>query len=133
MCFIEIIFSFTVAVLISSLTFGYILLCRRRLGSLRFVYIEDLTNEGYLPQVRYAVEEEVVSLDGFHSETNGSLDIVPEYETPNNDDDLSLDEIFPSNFNFSDEEIEEILESLGFPVGASALSDNAEPLYHELE
>ena len=133
MCFFKILLSFVASIFICSLIFGYIILCRRRLGSLRFIHVNELTTVELPTQVRYSVNEDTVSWDSSNSHPTNRSD---GQDTDGNEadiDEFDLDSILPEDLNFTEEELEEALATLGLPADTMASLNTEEPLYYELE
>ena len=109
------------------------MLCRRRLGGIQFIHIDDLRLQRVSSHVRYSVGDDAVSFGESHSSSGEDLGTPEARESFDDGDDLNLDEIFPGNFNFSDEELEDVWASLGIPVDPSTHDNNEEPFYYELQ
>ena len=132
MCLFEILLSCVASIFVCSLIFGYIVLCRRSLGNIRFVQVNELGTVELPTQVRYSVNDDSVSWGSSGGLTSGS----EEHDEDGNEadiDDFDLDSIFPEDLTFTEEELEEALTSLGLPADTMASLSNEEPLYYEIE
>ena len=133
MCFFEILLSCVASIFTCSLIFGYIVLCRRSLGNIRFVQVNELGTVELPTQVRYSANGDSVSWGSSSGQLTNRSD---GHDTDGNEadiDEFDLDSIFPEDLNFTEGELEEALASLGLPADTMASLNTEEPLYYELE
>ena len=133
MCFFEILLSCVASIFVCSFIFGYIVLCRRSLGNIRFVQVNELSTVELPTQVRYSVNDGSIS---WNSSSGQSTSGSGEHDEGGNEadiDEFDLDSIFPEDLNFTEEELEEALTSLGLPADTMTSLNREEPLYYEIE
>ena len=133
MCFFEILLSCVASIFVCSFIFGYIVLCRRNLGNIRFVQVNEFGTVELPTQVRYSVNDGSIS---WNSSSGQSTSGSGEHDEGGNEadiDEFDLDSIFPEDLNFTEEELEEALTSLGLPADTMTSLNREEPLYYKIE